>query len=37
MGAEPGGNTPAEFARFIDAERARWHKTVEAAGLSMDE
>jgi tripartite-type tricarboxylate transporter receptor subunit TctC len=37
MGAEPGGNTPEEFGRFIDAERQRWKQTVEAAGLSMDE
>lgn len=37
MGAEPGGNTPVEFARFVDAERERWRHTVEAAGLSMDE
>jgi len=37
MGAEVGGNTPEEFARFIDAERQRWKQTVEAAHLSMDE
>ncbi len=37
MGAEPGGNTPEEFARFIDTERQRWKQTVEAAGLTMDE
>jgi tripartite-type tricarboxylate transporter receptor subunit TctC len=37
MGAEPGGGTPEEFGRFIADERQRWQKTVEAAGLSMDE
>ncbi len=37
MGAEPGGDTPEAFGRFIGAERERWRKTVEAAGLTMDE
>lgn len=35
MGGQPGGNTPAEFAAFIDAERERWHATVQAAGLAQ--
>ncbi|MDM9561817.1 Bug family tripartite tricarboxylate transporter substrate binding protein [Bordetella petrii] len=34
MGGQAGGNSPAEFAAFIDAERARWQATVQAAGLA---
>lgn len=34
MGGTAGGNTPAEFSAFIDAERARWEKTVKTAKLS---
>ena len=37
MGGKPGGNTPSEFAAFIDAERTRWKQTVETAGLSMEQ
>lgn len=36
MGGTPGGNTPAEFAAFVDKERASWQKIVEAANLSME-
>ena len=34
MGGKAGGNSPAEFATFIDGERARWEQTVKAANLS---
>lgn len=34
MGGLAGGNSPAEFSAFIDAERARWEKTVKTAKLS---
>lgn len=37
MGGKPGGNTPAEFAAFIDSERSRWKQTVETAGLTMEQ
>jgi tripartite-type tricarboxylate transporter receptor subunit TctC len=37
MGGMPGGNTPAEFGNFINAERQRWKQIVEAAGLSMEQ
>lgn len=33
LGAEPGGNTPAEFARFIREDQAKWSKLMEAAGI----
>lgn len=33
MGADPVGNTPAEFAEFLRGEIAKWGKVVKAAGL----
>jgi tripartite-type tricarboxylate transporter receptor subunit TctC len=32
QGAEPAGNTPAEFAAFIASETERFGKIVRAAG-----
>ncbi|WP_088147919.1 Bug family tripartite tricarboxylate transporter substrate binding protein [Achromobacter denitrificans] len=37
MGGQAGGNTPAEFAAFIDQERARWKQIVDAAGLEQEQ
>ena len=37
MGGQAGGNTPAEFATFIDQERARWKQIVDAAGLVQEQ
>nr|WP_313037289.1 tripartite tricarboxylate transporter substrate binding protein [Achromobacter ruhlandii] len=37
MGGQAGGNTPAEFAAFIDQERARWKQIVDAAGISQEQ
>lgn len=37
LGGMAGGNSPAEFAEFINAERQRWKLIVEAAGLSMEQ
>ena len=37
MGGQAGGNTPAEFAAFIDQERARWKQIVDAAGLAQEQ
>ncbi|AVJ26000.1 Bug family tripartite tricarboxylate transporter substrate binding protein [Achromobacter spanius] len=37
MGGQAGGNTPAEFAAFIDQERARWKSIVDAAGLVQEQ
>jgi tripartite-type tricarboxylate transporter receptor subunit TctC len=37
MGGQAGGNTPAEFAAFIDQERARWKIIVDAAGLVQEQ
>lgn len=36
QGAIPGGNTPQEFARMIDAEIAKWAKVVKASGAKVD-
>jgi tripartite-type tricarboxylate transporter receptor subunit TctC len=33
LGAEPGGNTPAEFARFIREDQAKWAKLMREAGI----
>ena len=35
-GADPVGNTPAEFASFIGAEIARWSKVIKAAGIRAE-
>ena len=36
QGAIPSGNTPAEFARHIEAEHAKWAKVVKASGAKVD-
>jgi len=36
QGAIPGGNTPAEFAKFIDAEHKKWAQVVKASGAKVD-
>jgi tripartite-type tricarboxylate transporter receptor subunit TctC len=36
QGAIPGGNTPDEFARFIDAEHKKWAQVVKASGAKVD-
>ncbi len=36
QGAIPGGNAPAEFARFIDAETKKWAAVVKASGAKVD-
>ena len=35
-GAEPGGDTPAEFAAYIRSEVERWSKVVKSAGIRAD-
>jgi tripartite-type tricarboxylate transporter receptor subunit TctC len=35
MGVVPGGQSPAEFAAFMAAERAKYKKIVDATGLSI--
>lgn len=36
IGAEPVGNSPAEFAAFIRAETAKYAKIVKAANIKLD-
>lgn len=36
QGAEPVGDTPAEFARFISAEAAKWGKLIKALALKIE-
>ena len=36
QGAIPGGNTPDEFAKFIDAEHKKWAQVVKASGAKVD-
>jgi tripartite-type tricarboxylate transporter receptor subunit TctC len=36
QGAIPGGNTPAEFAKLIDAEHVKWAAVVKASGAKVD-
>ena len=36
QGAIPGGNTPAEFAKHIDAEHKKWAQVVKASGAKVD-
>lgn len=37
MGGQAGGDTPAEFATFIDQERVRWKRIVGAAGIVQEQ
>jgi tripartite-type tricarboxylate transporter receptor subunit TctC len=36
MGARPVGNSPEEFARFVQAESARWGKVVRDVGIRAE-
>jgi len=36
LGGEPGGETPEEYAAFVDKERASWKQIVETAGLKQE-
>lgn len=36
QGAIPGGNTSADFAKFIDAEHKKWAQVVKASGAKVD-
>jgi tripartite-type tricarboxylate transporter receptor subunit TctC len=36
LGANPSGNTPAEFTRFVQAETEKWARVVKASGAKVD-
>ena len=36
QGAIPSGNTPAEFAKLIDAETKKWAQVVKVSGAKVD-
>ncbi len=36
LGADPGGNTPGEFARFIRDDQAKWAKLMREAGIEPE-
>ena len=36
MGADPVGNTPAEFAAFLKTEMAKWSRLVKSAGIRAE-
>jgi tripartite-type tricarboxylate transporter receptor subunit TctC len=35
-GAEPSGNTPAEFAAFVRSEAAKWSEVAKKSGTTVD-
>ncbi|HYF59540.1 MAG TPA: tripartite tricarboxylate transporter substrate binding protein [Burkholderiaceae bacterium] len=36
VGAEPGGGTPEEMQKFVDAEIAKWARAVKDSGAKLD-
>ncbi len=36
LGAEPGGNTPAEFTAFVRSESIRWGKIIQDKGIKPE-
>ena len=35
-GADPVGNSPAEFAAFLKEDAARWEKVIKQLGAKLD-
>jgi tripartite-type tricarboxylate transporter receptor subunit TctC len=36
LGADPAGNTPEEFARFIRDDQAKWSRLMKQAGITLE-
>jgi len=36
VGADPAGNTPEAFARFIRDDQAKWAKLMQEAGIKPE-
>jgi tripartite-type tricarboxylate transporter receptor subunit TctC len=36
LGADPAGNTPAEFARFIRSDQAKWANLMRRTGIKPE-
>jgi tripartite-type tricarboxylate transporter receptor subunit TctC len=36
LGADPAGNTPEEFARFIRVDQAKWSRLMKEAGIQAE-
>jgi tripartite-type tricarboxylate transporter receptor subunit TctC len=36
LGAEPSGNTPAQFAAFIRGDQAKWSKLMKERGIAPE-
>jgi tripartite-type tricarboxylate transporter receptor subunit TctC len=36
QGAEPGGNTPDQFAAFVKAESEKWARVVKFSNAKVD-
>jgi tripartite-type tricarboxylate transporter receptor subunit TctC len=36
LGAEPSGNTPEQFARFIRDDQAKWSKLMRERGITPE-
>jgi tripartite-type tricarboxylate transporter receptor subunit TctC len=36
LGAEPAGDTPEEFARFIHDDQAKWSRLMKQAGIALE-
>ena len=37
QGAEPGGDSPAEFAAYFQSEIKKWGRVIDAAGIKLDQ
>jgi tripartite-type tricarboxylate transporter receptor subunit TctC len=37
QGAEPGGNSPSEFAAYFQAEIKKWGRVIDAAAIKLDQ